>query len=110
MCSECGAYLATKHRDEALRKKTAAEWSKIYGVDVEPESVCCVGCIVSDGPHFQHCSECEIRACGQQKNVANCGRCPEYACERINGFFNLVPAARSVLDGEHNASRPGTAT
>jgi hypothetical protein len=101
VCSECGAYLATKNGDEALRKKTAEEWSKAYGVEIKPESVYCVGCTVPEGPHFHHCSECEIRACGLKKIVANCGRCPDYRCAAITGFFNMVPAAKAVLDAEH---------
>ncbi len=101
VCSECGAYLATKNSDEALRQKTAEEWSKAFGVPIKAESVSCVGCITPEGRHFQHCSECHIRACGEKKQVKNCGRCPEYACEKIRAFFDLVPAARAVLDGEH---------
>lgn len=100
MCSECGAYLATRNSDAALRKKTAEEWSKKYGVQISADDVFCVGCTSPGGPHFRHCSECEIRACGKSKNVANCGRCPDYACGTITGFFGVVPAARTVLDAE----------
>jgi hypothetical protein len=101
VCSECGAYLATKNNDEALRRKTAEEWSKTYKVDIKPESVYCVGCTTPEGRHFHHWSECEIRACGQKKGAKNCGHCPEYACEMINGLFKMVPAAKAVLDAEH---------
>jgi hypothetical protein len=105
VCSECGAYLATKNNDEAMRKKTADEWSKMYGVDIKPEAIDCVGCTTPTGNHFHHCSECEIRACGQKKRVKNCGRCPNYACEMINGFFKMVPTAKTVLDSEHKTMR-----
>ena len=30
-CSKCGAYIAKKNNDDALRKSTAEEWSKIHG-------------------------------------------------------------------------------
>lgn len=104
VCSECGAYLATKNNDEALRKKTAEEWSKMFGVDIKPESIDCVGCTTPKGIHFSHCSECEIRACGQKKKVANCGHCPDYPCEKISGFFKMIPAAKAVLDAEHKTA------
>jgi len=100
VCSECGAYLATKNNDETLRKKTAEEWSKMYGIKLKPEDIICVGCVVQKGKHIGHWSECEIHACGAKKKVKNCGRCPDYACERISGFFKMVPSARDVLDAE----------
>lgn len=100
VCSECGAYVATNNDDEALRRKTAAEWSRIYGVDIKPESVHCVGCTTPKGGHFHHCSECEIRACGLKKKVENCGHCLDYACEKISGFFKMVPAAKAILESE----------
>ena len=101
VCSECGAYLATMNNDESLRKKTAEEWSKMFGADIKPESIYCVGCITPKGKHFSHCSECEIRACGLKKKATNCGHCPDYPCETISGFFKMVPAAKAVLDAEH---------
>jgi hypothetical protein len=99
VCSDCGAYLATKHNDDALRKKTAEAWSKTYSVEIRPEDIECAGCVVATGKHFRHCGECGIRACGQAKGVGNCGHCPDYPCEQINSFFHLVPTAKAVLDG-----------
>ena len=103
VCSECGAYLATKNGDEALRKKTAEEWSSKYGVELKPEQVYCVGCTTREGPHIGHCAECDIRACGFRKKVTNCGRCPDYPCATIAGFVEMVPAAKAVLDAERGA-------
>jgi hypothetical protein len=104
VCSDCGAYLATKHNDEAMSKKTAEEWSKMHDADIRPESVHCVGCITPEGRHFHHCSVCEIRSCGQKKKVKNCGRCPDYPCARINSFFKMVPAAKPMLDSERETN------
>jgi len=103
ICSECGAYLATKNNDEAIRQKTAAEWSKMFGAEIPPESIACVGCITPQGTHFQHCAECDLRACAQKKGAANCGRCPDYPCQKITRFFKMLPAAKAVLDAEHEA-------
>ena len=103
VCSECPAYLATKNNDQALRVSTAKEWSVRYGVPLEPADIRCVGCIASRGAHFAHCHECEIRSCGAERRVVNCGRCPAYGCERVSKFFEFVTAARAVLDAERDA-------
>jgi hypothetical protein len=104
VCSECGAFLATKNNDPALRKKTAEEWSKMFNVDIKPESIDCVGCTTPAGPHFHHCSVCAIRACSRRKNIENCGRCPDYPCNTLDGVFKMVPEAKTTLDIERAAS------
>ena len=45
-----------------------------------------------------HCYDCEIRACGMTVGVVNCAHCPDYACSKLESFFNFVPDARLVLD------------
>lgn len=97
VCSECPAYLATKQNNVDMAKETAEQWRAAYNVQVKVEDVWCDGCIV-EGKKCAHCGECEIRACGIERKVENCGHCTEYPCERINAFFKLVPNARSVLD------------
>jgi len=100
VCSECPAYIAEKKNDAELRKKTAAEWSKMYGHSLKPEDIACVGCIVPKGKHIGHWSECEIRACGVKKGAKNCGKCPDYACGTITAFIKMAPQAKAVLDAE----------
>ncbi len=98
-CNECPAFLATQADDTELRTKTAEEWSKMYGADIKPEHINCDGCNV-EGKKIQHCSECEIRACGMEKGLMNCSQCAEYPCDKLNGFFKMVPAAKVTLDNE----------
>lgn len=98
-CSACPAYLAHRNDDQALREKTAPEWSKMYGADIKPADINCVGCTVDQGAHIGHCSECEIRECATYRTLANCGECPEYACAKLAGFHQAVPAAKANLDG-----------
>jgi len=100
VCSECGAYLATRNSDEALRRKTSEEWSKLFGVKVDPKDIVCVGCMAPKGKHFHHCSECEIRLCGVKKKVKSCGQCNLYVCGKLEGFFKMAPGAKAVLDEE----------
>ncbi len=98
-CSECPAFIAYKNNDQELRIKTAGEWSKMFKNDFKPEDINCVGCTDAQGVHIGFCSMCEIRICGLQKNIANCGYCPDYACDKLVKFFEMVPAsAKKTLE------------
>jgi hypothetical protein len=90
-CAECGAYLAMQNNDRALREKTAAEWTKAYNFNFTPDMINCSSCN-GTRMHVGHCSECEMRKCGSEKDVVNCGACDEFkACKTINDFFAMVP-------------------
>lgn len=100
VCTDCPAYLATRANDREAVEKVAAEWRKEYNAPgITVDYVYCEGCTGEGGRKCGHCAECGIRACGSARGVANCGCCPEYAsCEKIQGFFAMVPQARAVLD------------
>jgi len=98
ICSECPAYIATQKDDNAERRKVAEMWSKEFNAEMSPEDINCDGCI-SDERVFHHCNVCEIRLCGKEKGIANCAFCDAYACEKLTGFFEVVPDAKKVLDG-----------
>ena len=97
VCSECGAFKATKTNDVALAEKTAAEWSKQFNVAVKVENVWCDGCTEA-GRKCTHCGECEIRACATGRKLAHCGLCADYPCKALTGFFGMVPTAKATLD------------
>ncbi len=105
VCTECPAFIAYKTDDQALRVKTAEEWSKMHEVTLEAAEINCVGCQAAEGVQISHCAECDIRSCSQQTHqLTNCGLCGEYPCERIEKFFEFVPPCREVLD-EISASK-----
>ncbi len=97
-CAACPAYVAYKTNDQALREKTAAEWSKQFNVPMKAADINCVGCLKTKGPQIQHCAECEIRKCGLARKVRNCALCADYPCEKINGFIANVPPAKANLE------------
>jgi hypothetical protein len=97
VCTECPAFLATKKDDLALAMKTAAEWSKAFGVDVKVEHVWCDGCLVG-GKKCAHCGECEIRACAEERGLSSCAACADYACAQLEAFFAMAPTARVELE------------
>ena len=96
-CSECSAYIATKNNDQALREKTAVEWSKVHNFNFTPDMINCTSC-KSDGVKLGHCSACEMRKCAVGKKVVNCGACVDFnSCKMINDFIAQVPSAKENL-------------
>jgi hypothetical protein len=98
VCTDCEAYKATRTMDQALAQKVAADWSKMFQIQVQVEHVWCDGCLVA-GKKCAHCGECEIRACAEKRGVENCRRCADYGCEKLTAFFRMAPGAKKVLDG-----------
>ena len=98
VCSECGAFIATASDDDNKRAEVAQLWSKQYNVDIKPEEINCDGCISNSDRLIGHCKVCEIRKCARQKALANCAYCGEYACEKLEAFFKMVPDAKKSLD------------
>ena len=96
-CTECPAFLATQNDDDDIRKKTAEQWSKQYNCEMKPEDINCDGCVSASDRHIGHWEECEMRKCGQEKNVKNCAYCDDFACEKLNEFFKAVPDAKTNL-------------
>lgn len=97
-CAACPAFIAHKTGDQALREKTAAEWSQQFHVEFRPADINCVGCLKVKGVHIGHCGECEIRQCGLPRKVKNCALCSDYACATISKFLANVPPAKANLE------------
>jgi hypothetical protein len=98
-CLQCGALIATKTNDDSKRAEVAALWSEEFGTDLQAGDIYCDGCTSERGLLFQHCSVCEIRKCGLEKSLPNCGHCDEYPCTKLTEFFAVVPDAKITLDG-----------
>jgi hypothetical protein len=103
-CSDCPAYLATQDDSDEERRRVAETWSKEYNSDIKPEDISCDGCLPGHTRYFHHCFDCDIRACGIARGVENCAFCDEYACEKLDRFFGLVPAAKTTLDAIRSTS------
>ena len=96
-CAECGAFLAFQNNDQALREKTAAEWTKAHNFNFTPDMINCTSCKGS-GVQVGHCSQCEIRKCASEKKVVNCGACGEFkTCKTINDFLAQAPSLADNL-------------
>ncbi|MFC2169723.1 DUF3795 domain-containing protein [Acidobacteriota bacterium] len=102
LCSECGAFQATKENDDQKRAEVAKLWSKEYNSDIKPEDINCEGC-QSDGEIlFSHTRVCEIRKCGKERGVENCAYCGDYSCEKLEKLLEMVPECRKRLDEVRN--------
>ena len=97
-CHECEAFIATQNNDDAKRKEVAKAWSREFEANIKPEDINCDGCTSGSEKLFSHCFECEIRKCGIEKKVLNCGYCEEYSCEKLAKFHQFVPEAKNKLD------------
>ena len=69
VCTECPTFIATKNDDDDKRRETAELWSKKYNVDIKPEHINCEGCLSETPNVFSHCNVCEVRKCGQEKEL-----------------------------------------
>ncbi|MCB2226531.1 MAG: DUF3795 domain-containing protein [Desulfarculaceae bacterium] len=98
-CSLCPAHLAWKNDDEALRRQTAEEWSRIYQADITPEQISCQGCHASEAPLFGHCRVCAVRSCVQSKGWATCAPCPKFPCADLDFILKHSSQARKTLEG-----------
>ena len=86
--------------DEDLREKTAKRWIKEHGnKELKASDIVCHGCL-SDKEVYSYCKVCKIRACGLEKKVSNCGKCPDYACDVVKKFHEQVPEAKEGCDAK----------
>ena len=97
-CAQCESYQATQANDLLMLEAVVEKWTKEYhapGLTVE--NIQCDGCM-TPGRKVGHCSECGIRLCAIQRGFVNCAACPDYACDQLAAFFQMVPQARLNLD------------
>ncbi len=100
-CSQCESYLATQSNDLLALEAVIEKWSRAYhttGLTVE--NIQCDGCMTA-GRKVGHCSECKIRLCAIQRSFTNCAACPDYACDQLTAFFQMVPQAQVNLEALH---------
>jgi len=98
-CAKCDAYIATQANDEAALEQVAAKWRVEYNApDISATNILCDGCMAG-GRTIGHCAECKIRLCALDRGLVNCAACPDYACEQLTAFFQMVPQAKTTLEG-----------
>ncbi len=89
-CAACDAYIASRTNNDAMRRSTAARWSRQHGVPVEADYINCDGCQQTAGKHLEYCAVCGIRTCCAEKHIATCAECGEYVCPRLQRGFEFL--------------------
>lgn len=104
-CNACNAFVATRDNDAALRTKTAADWSKMFGHEFKPADINCTGC-AGNGRHVAFCAMCAVRKCARDHKVTNCGTCDDYGCATLTAHFEQMPPdAKARLESIRNRRR-----
>ena len=96
-CSVCPAFHASERLSMEERQAVADRWGKEHNASFKATDIDCVGCTARKGVQVGYCSQCQIRLCGLEKKYASCADCPQFACERLEGFLKSVPQARDNL-------------
>ncbi len=102
-CHECKAFLATQENNDQKRGAVAQEWSKLFKVEIKSDDINCDGCQSIGERIFNYCKVCEIRKCGKEKGLKNCGYCGEYPCHKLDFIFKSAPDVKSRLDRIHSS-------
>lgn len=86
-CDLCPAYTENIN-SEADKKDVSEGWKKLFGFEVPPAEVECVGCH-NKGQHAD--KGCPVRPCVMEKNIENCACCGNFECEALKtrtGFLD----------------------
>lgn len=100
-CHECDAYKATVNNDMEEKLRIASEWSS-DNYPLKPEDVQCYGCPTIGQKIISFCGDCDIRECGINLEVENCGVCDKYPCVKLDKVFEKSPGSKKVLDDIRN--------
>ena len=105
ICQGCPIYWASRETDSTKKEKMKADIVRIckehygFGEDFTSEYVTdCDGFRTKGGRLFSGCEKCEIRKCARQRELENCAYCNDYACEKLEKFFENDPSAKARLD------------
>lgn len=107
-CEKCDARIATMTGDNALREKTAALWTKLNGVPITPEMLCCTGCRV-EGTKTPFCdSLCPIHSCVRERGLNTCADCAQMdACRTLQRITANDPSALENLKQLRGSGQTG---
>jgi hypothetical protein len=97
-CAQCDAYKMTQTNALEAQAELLAKWRIEYNApDMTIAAVTCDGCLAGER-HGGYCSACPIRACALEKGLTSCAECDQYACEKLQGFFQMAPHAKENLE------------
>ena len=85
-CDLCPAYKENikSEEDKILVSK---EWQRIFGFDIPPQDIECVGCN-NEGKHAD--SNCPVRPCVIEKKLKNCAYCDDFGCDKLKSRIDFL--------------------
>ena len=85
-CDLCQCY--TKNiKSEKDKERVSKDFNRIFGSDIKPENVECVGC-KNEGKHVE--TSCPVRSCALEKGVENCAHCSAFICAKLKRKTNFA--------------------
>ena len=98
-CVQCEAYIVTQTNDQPGKEALLVKWKEEFNApDMTIEDITCDGCLAASGRVGGYCSMCEIRACAVEKSLATCAECQDYACEKLEKFWEMAQPAKENLE------------
>lgn len=94
VCTGCPAYIATQENSDTLRKQVVDKWSSDQ-YPIKIEDINCDGCLSTGKRLIKFCNECEVRACGIEKEVENCAHCENYACSKLEKLWSMISSTEA---------------
>jgi hypothetical protein len=85
-CLKCHAYKATRNENNEELEKIAKRWGQNDQTIYTVQDIECKGC--NSKLLNKHCYVCEIRACGKEKQLSNCGKCDQFVCDKLRNEWN----------------------
>ena len=92
-CYACPAF-AGNNKTFADQLKTAAGWSRYFGIKMSPDKIRCNGCLSEDcGGYDLPDNECPIRPCVLERGMKSCADCFDFPCEKLETRMKSVNEA-----------------
>jgi hypothetical protein len=85
-CDLCPAYKENIKCEEDIIL-LSKEWHRLFGFDIPPQNVECVGCI-NEGSHAD--KDCPVRPCVIEKKLENCAYCDDFGCDKLKTRMNFI--------------------
>ncbi len=98
VCSSCPTFIATRDDDDEARAKTAAMYSKKFGLEMKPEDINCEGCKSEGGVLIGYCHSCGVRKCCRERDLENCAECGDGPCQTLERFHKFSPEAKAMYE------------
>ena len=108
-CEKRDARIATITNDNALRKQTAALWTKLNGVTITPKMINCVGCRI-EGVKTPFCDNlCPVHNCVRKNGLDTCADCPQMdGCPTLGSIAANSPFVLENLNQFREATEKGS--